>query len=313
MDLTLKQLRAFIAVAEAGSFTDAAKRSYVTQSGLSLMVKELETELGVRLFDRSTRKIKLSVAGADFYPLAVKVLQDLDNAVNSNLQLQDKLRGAIRIACTPLYASSLLPRALTEYKKRFPAIQVRLLDSLNEEALLRVSSGEADFAIAPQREPAAEILEEPLFRDRFEMVCPTDHPLAKRRRVSWQEVLSCPFISLTRDYTKRLQADLIAHSSELKVNPSYEVSFLTTALGLVNCGHGVTALPSTALPMISPLGLVTVRVDEPVVFRQVSFYAIRNQSLSPAAASFREFLKDFTAGVSNGPPARQKKLLAAAA
>src|SRR5690348_14881347 len=116
MNITIKQLRAFAAVADAGSFTDAATRLYLTQSGLSLLVKELEGELGVRLFDRSTRRISLTVAGADFYPLALRVLQDLDSAVNSALQLQDVQRGAIRIACTPLYSSGLMPAAMDAYR-----------------------------------------------------------------------------------------------------------------------------------------------------------------------------------------------------
>jgi len=297
MNLTLKQLRAFTAVADAGSFTDAAKRLYLTQSGLSLLVKELETELGVRVFDRSTRKIKLSVAGADFYPLASKVLEDLDSAVKSTLQLQDKQRGNVRIAGTPLYSSSLLPRSMVEYRQRYPAIHVRLLDSLNEQALQRVASGEADFAIAPQRENRPDIQEEPLFRDRFEIVCPAGHPLARQPRLKWQQVLEYPFVSLTSDYSRRLQADLAAHSPTLQLQPTYEVSYLTTALGMVNSGLGVTAMPSSALPMISPLGLITLPVDEPAVYRQVSFFTRRGQSLSPAAASFHDFLFEFTAGL----------------
>jgi DNA-binding transcriptional LysR family regulator len=290
MNLTLKQLRAFTAVADAGSFTDAAKRLYLTQSGLSLLVKELETELGIRVFDRSTRKIKLSVAGADFYPLASKVLEDLDSAVKSTLQLQDKQRGNVRIAGTPLYSSSLLPRAMVEYRQRYPAIHVRLLDSLNEQALQRVASGEADFAVAPQRENRPDIQEEPLFRDRFEIV-------SRQPRLKWQQVLEYPFVSLTSDYSRRLQADLVAHSTTLQLQPAYEVSYLTTALGMVNSGLGVTAMPSSALPMISPLGLITLAVDEPVVYRQISFFTRRGQSLSPAAASFRDFLFEFTAGL----------------
>lgn len=294
MNLTLKQLRAFIAVADAGSFTDAAKRLNLTQSGLSLLVKELEAELGIRVFDRNTRKIKLSVAGADFYPLAVKVLEDLDNAVRSTLQLQDKERGYVRIACTPLYSSSLLPRVMAEYQRRYPAIQVRLLDSLNEEALAKVASGEADFAVAPQRDTAPEVRQETLFRDRFEILCPTGHPLAGRDQVTWEEVLGYPFISLTRDFTRRLQADLAAHLPTLRLHPIHEVSYVTTALAMVNCGLGIAALPSSALPMISPLGLVAVSVKEPIVYRQVSFFCKRGQTLSPAAASFHDFLLRFT-------------------
>lgn len=295
MNLTLKQLRAFTAVTDAGSFTDAAKRLHLTQSGLSLLVKEMEEELGIRVFDRSTRKIQLTVAGADFYPLALKVLEDLDNAVKSTLQLQDKERGNVRIACTPLYSSSLLPKAMAQYRLRYPAIHVRLLDSLNEEALARVASGEADFAVAPQRDTPPEMHQEALFRDRFALVCPSGHALAARTSVTWAEALEHPYISLTRDFTRRLQADLAEHSAALRLKPAHEVSYVTTALAMVNCGLGIAALPSSALAMISPMGLVAVAVHEPVVYRQLSFFKRRGQSLSPAAVSFHAFLVDFTA------------------
>lgn len=301
MNITLKQLRAFTAVADAGSFTDAATRLYLTQSGLSLLVKELETELGLRLFDRSTRRISLTVAGADFYPLAFRVLRDLDSAVNSTLQLQDMQRGALRIACTPLYSFGLLPAAMAEYKRLYPAIRVRLLDSLNEQALERVAHDEVDFAVAPTRPTSQDIVQEPLFRDRFELVVPEDHPLRKAGRVTWREALEHPFVSLTSDYTSRLQADLAAHSSSLILRPQHEVAFLTTALGMVKCGHGITALPASAMPMIMLSGLATVSVDSPWVDRQVSFFQRRGKSLSPAAEAFRDFLSSFTAGFRTRP------------
>lgn len=304
MNITLKQLRAFVSVADAGSFTEAAQRLHLTQSGLSLLVKELETELGVRLFDRSTRRIRLSVAGSDFYPQALRVLEDLDSAVNSTLQLQEKQRGSIRVACTPLYSTGLLPQALTGYQARYPAIRVRLLDSLNEQALSRVANGEADIGIAPTRPTSQDIIQEPLFRDRFTLICPTDHPLARRKRVSWAQALAYPFVSLTRDYTARLQADLIARSPSLTLRPTQEVSFLTTALGMVKWGHGITALPSCALPMVEWFGLAAIAVDEPAVDRMVCLFQRRGQSLSPAATSFREFMLDFTAELRASPRER---------
>ncbi len=202
----------------------------------------------------------------------------------------------MRIAGTPLYSSSLLPKAMVEYRQRYPAIHVRLLDSLNEQALQRVASGEADFAVARRSvKTGPTSMREPLFRDRFEIVCPAGHPLARQPRLKWQQVLEYPCVSLTSDYSRRLQADLVVHSPTLQLQPAYEVSYLTTALGMVNSGLGVTAMPSSALPMISPLGLITLAVDEPAVYRQISFFTRRGQSLSPAAASFRDFLFEFTA------------------
>jgi DNA-binding transcriptional LysR family regulator len=296
MNITLKQLRAFISVADAGSFTDAAKRLHLTQSALSLLVKELEEEVGVRLLDRSTRRTKLSAAGDDFYPLAIKVLEDLESAVASTRQLREKQRGSVRVACTLLYASALMPQILAAYQREYPAIRVRMLDSLNEGVLARVASGEADFGMAPQRPTPPDTVEEKLFKDRIELICPSGHPLAGRMRTTWKEALRFPFVTLTRDFTARLQADLFAASPELALQPAHEVSYLTTALGMVKHGQGITALPASAAPLVEAFGLAVVPVGGPIIHRQVSLFTRRGQSLSPAAASLREFLGEYLSG-----------------
>jgi DNA-binding transcriptional LysR family regulator len=164
-----------------------------------------------------------------------------------------------------------------------------------------VARDEVDFAVAPTRPTSQDIVQEPLFRDRFELVVPEDHPLRKPGRVTWREALEHPFVSLTSDYTSRLQADLAAHSSSLILRPQHEVAFLTTALGMVKCGHGITALPASAMPMIMLSGLATVSVDSPWVDRQVSFFQRRGKSLSPAAEAFRDFLSSFTASFRTRP------------
>src|ERR1700758_5555708 len=127
MNVSIRQLRALIAVAELGSFTDASRRLHVTQSALSLLVKDLEQALGVRLMDRGPRGATLTAAGADFLPLAAKVLEDLDAAVRSAAQLRDRRRGTVRVACTPLYASTLIPQVIAEFRTEYPQIEIRLL------------------------------------------------------------------------------------------------------------------------------------------------------------------------------------------
>jgi DNA-binding transcriptional LysR family regulator len=117
-----------------------------------------------------------------------------------------------------------------------------------------------------------------------------DHALAAQQRVTWAQVLQQPFVSLTRDFTTRLQADLFAHSKKLVLNPAHEVSLITTALGMVQWSHGITAQPARALPLIEPFGLVARQVVAPVVHRNLSLFYKRGHELSPAAASFREFL-----------------------
>ncbi|MDW5444805.1 LysR family transcriptional regulator [Polaromonas sp. SM01] len=288
--VTLRQLRAFLAIADAGGFAAAARRLHLTPSALSLLIKELESGMNVRLFDRTTRSTVLSLAGSEFYPLARKVLDDLALALETTQDLEQKKRGTVRIACTPLYASTTLPELILRYRQQYPAIAVYVLDSLNQQALARVVSGEADLGIAPQRTAPPELVQESLFRDRMWLICRPDHALAALKRVTWAQVLQQPFVSLTRDFTTRLQGDLFKHSEKLVLNPAHEVSFITTALGMVQWGHGITAQPGRSLPLIEPFGLVARPIVTPVVHRHLSLFYKRGYELSPAAASFREFL-----------------------
>jgi len=291
-NVTLRQLRAFVAIADMGGFAAAARKLHLTPSALSLLIKELERTIEVRLFDRSTRSTTLSLAGSEFYPLARKLLEDLGRALESTQDLQRKKRGTVRIACTPLYAATTLPQVFLRYKQKYPAVTVYVLDSLNQQALARVQSGEADLGIAPQREMPPELQQQSLLADRIWLICRPDHPFAARSRITWAQALKEPMISLTLDFTKRLQADLFNHSDTLVFNPAHEVSLITTALGLVQSGLGITAQPGRALSLINSFGLVARPLVAPVVDRHLSLFFMRGRELSPAAASFRDFLNE---------------------
>ena len=298
-NVTLRQLRAFVGIADAGSFSGAAKRLHLTASALSLLIKSLEGEIGVRLFHRTTRRTELSMAGSEFYPLARKLLADLAHALQATRDLAQKKRGTVRIACTPLYSAMLMPRLVVGFRERFPAITVYILDSLNQQALGRVASGEADLGVAPHRPAPSELVHEALLQDRIHLICRPDHPLAAQRSTTWAAVLREPFVTLTTDFTARLQADLLRHSPELVINPVHSVSFLTTALGMVQWGHGVTAQPGRALELLRPYGLVHRPIGRPIVHRQVSLYRRRDVELSPAAAGFLDFLREHAAASIN--------------
>jgi DNA-binding transcriptional LysR family regulator len=156
--------------------------------------------------------------------------------------------------------------------RRGAAIAIVVLDSLNEQVLERVARGEVDFGVAPQRSTPPEIAQASLLHDRIDLVCPRNHEFARRKHVTWKQVLRFPFVSLTRDF-----------------------AYTTTVLGMVKSGEGVTALPTAALPLLSSFGLTALPIHEPVVHREVSIFTRRGESLSPAAESLREFLVEFIA------------------
>ncbi|WP_229421166.1 LysR family transcriptional regulator [Telluria antibiotica] len=208
MNPTLRQMRAFVALAKTGNFTLAAQYMHVTQSALSGLIKELEQTLGVRVVDRSTRRIALTETGNELYPLFSQMIDDLDRAL-ANIADQAQLRkGIVRVAVPQLMACTLLPQVIAAWRERYPDIGVSLSDSPVEAVTTRVLSGETDFGIGPERDSAPQLEARELMEMPFEAVVPPDHPLARRRRVGWSDLAPYPLITLRGQFTERLLADM---------------------------------------------------------------------------------------------------------
>ncbi|TFZ02549.1 LysR family transcriptional regulator [Ramlibacter henchirensis] len=290
MNVTLKQMRAFVALAEAGSFTAAARQLHVTPSALSLVIKDLESGVGMRLFDRTTRETRLSPGGREFLPAARKLVEDFGRALEGLREFKASERGVLRIAGSPIYSGTLVPQLAAEYGQQFPGVRVHVIDALTDQVAAKVANGDADLGIAPERPVPAEVRQTQLFRDPVQLVCPPQHPLASRDTVEWVDVIRHPFISLSPDYTMGLRADLAHHSESLTLEPAAYVTFITTALALVKWGRGVTAQPSHADLLAAAYGLVVRPIQGPRIERRICLLAPREREHSPAALSFHEFL-----------------------
>lgn len=295
MNVTLRQLRAFVALAQTHSFTEAASSLHVTQSALSGLIKELEQILGVQVVHRSTRKVQLSDAGREFFPLAVKVLQDLDGALEAVADLKALKRGVVRIAAPQLMSCSVLPEVIAAFKLQCPDIQVRLFDCLVESVLGKVSSGEVDLGIGPERESLADMAASTLFELPFVVVFPKGHPLARQKQVRWADALQHPLIALQGEFTQRLRGDLHESLRDLALNPVHEVSFMTTAFSMVSAGLGVTTCLPYARTLLQRYQLQSRPLVEPVIRRKFFIFTRKDRALSPAAQRFAEFLADYVA------------------
>jgi len=296
MNVTLRQLRAFVAVARSGSFTGAAESLHVTQSALSGLMKELEQGLGVRLVDRSTRKIVLTGIGQGFYPLVEKILQDLDGALHRIEDLKTLQGGVVRIAAPQLIACTLLPEVIAAWHAAHPAVQIKLADCAVENVLARVASGEVDFGIGPERPAAPEIHAETLFEMPFMLVFPRRHALEKQERLTWDDARHHPFIALQGQFTERLALDLHAALRDPGLHPSNEVAFMTTALSMVRAGLGITACLPYAASLVRLYQLRMRPLHDPEIRRKFLVYRHGSTSLSPAAAAFADFLFEFVRG-----------------
>jgi DNA-binding transcriptional LysR family regulator len=296
MNPTLRQMRAFVALAKTGNFTTAAQTLHVTQSALSGLIKELEQTLGARVVDRSTRRIVLTEIGRELFPLFSQMIDDLDSAL-ANVEDHTQLRkGVVRLAAPQLMCCTLVPEAVAAYRAAHPDIDVRVADSAVENVIARVLSGESDFGIGPERESMPQLEARELFEMPFSLVFPQGHPLEANERVTWQDVARYPFIALQGQFTERLLADMQALLREVQLKPANEVAFMTTALAMVSAGLGITVCLPYAEPLVRLHRLHMRVLEEPRLTRRFFVYTRAGRSLSPAAESFIDFLFPYVQG-----------------
>lgn len=299
LNLTLRQLRAFDAVAAEGSFTKAAKSLFLTQSALSVLIREMERELGVAVFDRHTRRVELSDAGHDLYPYVRRVLNELSQGISSVTDIRDKKKGVLRIAAPQLLACTLMPTVLAVFRQKHPGVEIRLQDVLQQHLLERVQSGDVEIAIGPDGVlDEAGLRRQPFLKDRHWLVCRHDDPLSSKDVLRWQELGDCTFVAPSRDFKVRMQQVLGVFSEPLLFKPGYESSYFTTAFGLVAAGLGVTLCPTYARTLVNAYGLKMLPVNEPVFYREVCIYSQTIKELSPVATAFVACLNEVVAASS---------------
>jgi len=251
MNYSIRQLKAFLLVTELGNFTRAAERMHVTQAGLSVMMKELETQLGSRLFDRTTRTVSLTVAGAQLLPAARLVVDRLDEVASTIGALGKEARQTLRIAATPLVSSTLLPEVFGAFRARHPNIALQLQDDDPARVHALVASGEADFGLGFFFKAEQGIERTLLCSFSLMRVAPAASPQPRGKqvlgRVSWEALRSDTLIGLPRDNPIQQFVD----SKLAKIGRSNEErqSFrhFDTLIGMVAAGMGSTVIPSFAL------------------------------------------------------------------
>lgn len=285
-NITLRQIRTFLAVAESGSFRRASERVHLSQPAVTAHVQQLEEELGMPLLDRTTRRVRVTAAGERFRARAQRLLAELGDLV---AELKDEAaleRGRVLVACVPTIASRLLPRALARFRGLFPGITLTVNDVVAAEVYEHLVRGQADIGIGPQPSAGAEFEFEPIARDPYVAVVPRDHPWARRRSVSLRDLARAPFLTMNRESNVRGILESALAAASLKVTPLLEARHHFTLGGMVEAGLGVTALPSMAVSMLSQPLLKTVPITGPRVFRDVGIVKLRGNRLTPAAEAF---------------------------
>jgi DNA-binding transcriptional LysR family regulator len=291
MDISLSDLRAFVTVAELGSFHAAATFLHISQPALSRRVQKLEEMLGVELLERTTRRISLSTVGRDFLPKAQRLLDGLDASLLSVRGIAERISGQITVACVPTAAYHFLPEVIQIFSEGYPRIRVRIIDEGANDVLRSVLQGEADLGINLLGLEQPEIEFETLLSEPFVLACLKRHPLAKQKTVAWADLAPYKLITVGRSSGNRLIVDQGLATSTERPPALYEVRHLTTALGMVEAGIGIAALPLMAMPRLQHHALVSRPLIAPVLKRTMGIIRRRDSNLSPAASEFHRILK----------------------
>ena len=291
MDVSMSDLRGFTTVAELGSFQAAAYALHISQPALSRRVQKLEEALGVKLLERSTRKISLSTVGRDFLPRARRLLDELDSSLLSVRGIAERTAGQITVACVPTAAYYFLPEVIRSFSQDYPRIRVRIIDEGAGLVLKSVLQGEADLGINLLGFDEPEIEFESLLVEPFMLVCLRDHPLARKKEVQWTDLMPYKLITAGRSSGNRLIIDQGLAAMKDRPRALYEVQHLTTSMGMVEAGIGIAALPKMTMPLGPHHTLVSRPLVNPVLKRTMGIIRRRDTHLSPAALEFHRILK----------------------
>jgi len=286
--MTPKQLQVFVALAETLNFAVAAARVHLSQPALSLSLKTLENEVGGRLVMRTTRIVRLTPEGDLLLPRARQLLADWENTQQMLRQRFTLQRGHVTVAAMPSFAANVLPGVLTAYRRRYPSVDVAILDVIHEDVLNLVKTGRVELGIGFEPETVEELEFTPLFLDRFVAALPRREAFKGLRGVSWPQLLIQPFIALQRPSMVRSMMEERLSQSGLEVTVSLECHQLATVGALVAAGLGVSAVPNLCARQMRLLGVRCVPLRGPTIERSVGIVTRREGELSVAARALHE-------------------------
>jgi DNA-binding transcriptional LysR family regulator len=288
----LHDLHAFVAVAERASFRQAAADLFLSQSALSRRIEKLEEGLGVKLFERTTRRVQLTNVGQSFLVNVRTALDGLEDAVLGVADLAAHRTGTVTLACVPSAVQHFLPEVLKQFSERFPRIRIRIHDESAQDVLNLVLAGEADFGINFSGAEDPEIIFEPVFVERYLLAMRRDHRLARRKTVRWKDTVGERYISAAKSSGNRSVIDAALAGIQKHPLIFCEVNHVSGVLALVEAGMGVAAVPGLSVPAGREAAIVGVPLVEPGIQRTLGLISKRNHSMAPAARTLFGMLSE---------------------
>jgi DNA-binding transcriptional LysR family regulator len=294
-DLTARQLHAVLAVAEYNSFIAAASFLKTSQPALTRTIKRVEDVLGVRLFDRSTRRVAITAAGKEFVAVAERMLNDLRISIGSMREIGGEQRGRIIVSSIMSVANGLFPAIVAKYRASRPGIEIVLREGVHGTVLEDVRSGAADLGVTYVDDVPDFVKAKRVSREVFEVILPRNHPLiktSKRSSVTLNDLVEFPLVSLPYESRTRRIIDGAASAAGYTLQHVATVTQFATMMSFVRAGVGIAIVPAGAIAGLLGKDLAVLMLSKPRLSRDVGLIWLRDRELTPAARGFAAVVEE---------------------
>ena len=286
--MEIHQLRYFVAVAEEGSFSNAAEREHISQPSLSQQIQKLEEELNQQLFDRLPRSVVLTEAGKTLLFYARQILSGIVEARQAVTALEHEVAGKLSVGAIPSIALYVLPRLIGNFQRSYPKVTFELFEDTTEKLAQQLEDGTLDLVIASGSDEIPNLARHSLGREPLLMLLPEKHRLARRKSIRWSELASEKFLLLHEQHSLSIQVRRLLAANHLKPELVLQGAQLVTIARMVAAGLGVTVIPQMMLNTEFVKGCVAVPFAKPVPTRELTLLRNPLRAESKAAAAFRE-------------------------
>ncbi|MEB7540847.1 L-proline-binding transcription factor PsrA [Enterobacter huaxiensis] len=292
VNFDLNDLYAFRALLEYGNFRIAAESICLSQSALSRRIEKLEAAIGARLFDRTTRRVTLTLYGQTFAERCGQLLQDVEVMLADIDKVSEERTGLITVATVPSAAYYFMPDVIRRFRSRYPRVRIKMIDSSAGNVIEAVVSGQADFGICFARNLQPDLEFVPLIEDVYVAACRRDSEMAKRKSLSWQAFYQQDYISLDKTSGNRNLLDQRLGHIHPERPSICETRHVTTMLGMVEAGIGMAAVPAMSMPRSEQSVLTSIPLTEPEVRRTVGLIRRSGRIQSYLAVELETLITD---------------------
>lgn len=295
MNISSRQLKAFLLTARHQSFSRAAEQLFITQSGMSVLIRELEEQLGFRLFDRTTRRVTLTEFGNRFLPIADRSVLELEAAAQNIGRSASAANRRLALGAMPLIAGRLLPAVIGEYAKRDPGLEIVLHDGDRDKLVAMVGSGELDAALGCFIEPVPGVRRIALHRFALMAIQSQADALRMARPMRWDDLVKARLFGTPSGSPVQQLVERTLQRFGRREPPDLVFNYMETIIAMVEVGAGVAVIPSFAAPACRSHRIAMWPLEDPVV--PVDLFAIvdRGRKLPQGTAEFNEFLRGYIA------------------